>query len=851
MKNVWTILRRDLSAYFTSPIGYIVMIVFLAISVGLYMTTFFAFPVADMRGYFANLPLMLCILIPAITMRVWAEERKENTWEMLLTFPMKSWELVLGKFLATFAFFGLIMACTFTIPIMLASLGNPDMGAIFSGYLGTLLLGAFFLAVGIFFSGFCKDQIVAFVVTLLACFLLFLLGTNLIAGYIENLLPEGSALSGLGVLLMTVVGIVTHFDAFTRGVIELSDILFFLAWTIIFLALNVMYIDARSRPGARAQFATAVTLCLAIGLLFNWLVAGTSLARFDMTEDKVYTISPASRAILSRLEDEVQINLYITPRNEMPVDFARLEQDVLDKLSELRIASGNRLNINTLHLRAANVLAGQQPLSLDASPEEATLDEAAALEERMLDKGIEPFPVQTFQDDAVSSKLIYSHIGIAYRDRPEEIIPQIVPGALPELEYRLVSSIYKLTREEPPVVVVVAPEEAINIPEEQRRMLEQFGQQIPQSRDPFSALGQILGFERYEYVRSSLTQDDPLPEEFDTLVVANPRALNDRQRYEIARALASGRSVVMAVQNFTYDYRPTREGLSVVPQSEEPGVNDLLAEFGLGVSKDVLMDINTIQLNISTGDQLADLLGGGRPVDIATHILLTNESMNPDISISSRLANVFYLWGSALEIDEARMEELGLAHTVLMSTTPNAANRTQQEIVQTLNDGSEQFPVAVFVEGQFPDVFAERGRPEWPEPAPMPGQPPQPPLFEDAPQTPIELAPGKLVLIGSAMMWRDDFITMRGFSNLDLFLNSVDAVSLTDEIVDVRGRRPIDRIISRPADGTRRFWQFINFGAVNAAIAGIGLAGSVLRKRSRDAYTVAQSKRQARSGGNP
>ena len=850
MRNAWTILRRELGAYFTSPIGYIVIIAFLAISVGLFTSTFFAFPVADMRGYFDYLPVMLCVLIPAITMRTWAEDRKENTWEMLLTFPMKAWELVLGKFFAAFIFLCVTLACTLTIPIMLVSLGNPDPGPIVSGYIGTLLLGAFFLSLGIFFSGFCKDQIVAFVVTLLACFVLYLLGTNFIAAYINNLVTEGSAFAGLGVFLMTVLGVLDHFDAFTRGVVELGDVLFFAAWTVLFLGLNILYIDGRSRPGARMYFSTAVALCIAIGLSFNWLIAGASLARFDMTEDQIYTISPASQSILSQLDDQVQINLYITPRAEMPADYARLEADIVGKLSELRLASGGRIQVNTVHLRAANVLASQPQLaSLDDDPEPEEADEARALEDRMLDKGIEPFPVQTIADDAVSSKLIYSHLGIAYRDQAEEIIPRVVPGALPELEYRLVSTIYKMTREEPPLIVVVAPEDAINIPEEQRRMLEQFGQPVPQSEDPFRALGQILGFERYDFIRCMLTREDPLPDDFDTLVVVNPRDLNDRQRYEISRVLASGKSVIMAVQNLTYDYRVTREGLNVVQQMENPGVNELLQMYGLGVSDGVLMDVNTVQLSVSTGDPLTDMFGGGQPIEVATHMVVTHESMNMDVSITNRLSNIFYLWGSALEIDEGRLDELGLDHSVLIRSSPNAANRTPQEIVLALNDGAESYPLMVMVEGQFPDVFADTERPAWPEAPPMPGQPPQPPAFDDPPAEPVELMPGKLLLLGSAMLFRDDFIGMRGFSNLDLFLNSVDALSLSDELVDVRGRKPINRIISRPEDGTRRFWQIINFVAVNASIAGIGLISTVVRRRSREAYTIAQA-RKARGEGD-
>ena len=112
MRNIVSILRRDLGAYFTSPIGYIFIMVFVTMSVGLYVTSFFVFPVADMRPYFENLPLLLCIFIPAVTMRIWAEERKENTWEMLLTFPMQAWELTIGKFLAAVIFYVAALAAT-------------------------------------------------------------------------------------------------------------------------------------------------------------------------------------------------------------------------------------------------------------------------------------------------------------------------------------------------------------------------------------------------------------------------------------------------------------------------------------------------------------------------------------------------------------------------------------------------------------------------------------------------------------------------------------------------------------------------------------------------------------------
>ncbi|MCK5862169.1 MAG: Gldg family protein, partial [Candidatus Hydrogenedentes bacterium] len=381
MRNVIAILRRDLGAYFTSPIGYIFIMVFTTMSVGLFTTSFFLFPVADMRPYFENLPLMLCIFIPAVTMRIWAEERKENTWELLLTFPMRAWELTVGKFLAAMCFYALTLAATFTVPMMLISLGSPDTGVIASGYLGTLLMGACFMALGILFSGFFKDQIVAFVITLLVCFLFFMFGTDFIAAYID------AKASGFGSLLSDVFGIFGHYQPLIRGVVDIADILFFAIWTVLFLTLNIIFIDSRNRPGARINFLVIAAACLAIGMLFNYLMAGSSIKRFDVTEDKIHTISPSSKAILAEADSEIEVRLYITPRDKMPTAMRNIERDITDKLEELRLSS-NRMNYATVYLEAANVISTGQ----DTNKAEDDTEEEA-IERRMLDKGVQPFNV--------------------------------------------------------------------------------------------------------------------------------------------------------------------------------------------------------------------------------------------------------------------------------------------------------------------------------------------------------------------------------------------------------------------------------------------------------------------------
>jgi len=833
MKNIITILRRDLGSYFTSPIGYIFMIVYVIISVGLYITSFFTYPVADLRPYFTNLPILLCVFIPAVTMRVWAEERKENTWELLLTFPMRARELVLGKFIACFIFFALTLACTFTLPLMLFALGKPDVGAMFGGYFGTLLLGGFFLSIGIFFSGFFKDQIVAFVVTLLACFAIFLVGTDFISSYIDGMM------SGLGTLLSQLVGVADHYTAFSRGVIELADLLYFAAWTVLFLMLNIMYIEGRGRPKARVTFATALVICCAIGLLFNWLLTGTSLARTDMTEDKVFTVSEASKSILSKVDTPVQVKVYITPREDMPTGMAQLEQNVKDKLEELRVAAGGKLEYTTVYLRVANVLSEDKA---ETEPKEGEETEEKAIEKRMLDKGVEPFSVRAMSEDEVTNKLVYSSIGVGYKDKKEEIIPQIMPQNVDELEYRLVSTIYKLTREKKPVVALVAPKEAVNIDPQYRRMLEQMGQPVPQSDDPYVYLEQVLNYEKYDVRRVELTQESPLPDEYDTLVVVNPRELNERQRWEIGRAIEAGKSVVMAVQNYEWDYRPSRTGMSVTKREEKPQVNDLLKGYGVGISDDILMDINHVPLTVqNSANALQAMLGGGQTVNLPTHILVNSSSMAQDNSITSRLASVFYLWGSPLTIDQDTLKKYGLEAKTLMSTTSRAwtvppSKQMTNSSFEPPDSGGQQYPLMVMVSGQFPDTFKDKPRPAWlQEQQQMPGQPPKPPKPEEGEAKPIMPAPGKLILFGCSEIFRKNFLQA---GNLDLFLNSVDAVSLGDEIVNVRSRKPIDRMIEMPSTTKRNIWKFVNYTLATTIIAVVGVAQAAIRRRARNAFTM-------------
>lgn len=239
MSNAATIFRREFAAYWNSPIAYIFIVVFIALINGLFMTPFFLQGEASMREFFGNLPLFLIFFIPALSMRLWAEDKRTGTFELLMTLPMRTSEVMLGKYLAAMAFFVVTLAGTLPIPIMIAALGNPDVGAMFSGYLGALLLGGLYMSVGIFASGLLRDQISAFIVGMLACFILFMLGIPAVAATIDGWI------AGLGSSLQGALGLLSHYEELQRGILELADLAYFLGLTAVFLVLNVLWLEGR------------------------------------------------------------------------------------------------------------------------------------------------------------------------------------------------------------------------------------------------------------------------------------------------------------------------------------------------------------------------------------------------------------------------------------------------------------------------------------------------------------------------------------------------------------------------------------------------------------------------------
>jgi len=239
MSQVAPIFKREFAGYFRSPVAYVVLVVFLVASVGIafFLGSFFAANLASMERYFVYFPFLYLFLIPAAGMRLWSEERRSGTVELLFTLPITTLEAVIGKFLAGWAFLTLAIFLSFPMVITIAYLGHPDWGVVASSYLGAVLMAGGYLGVCSLTSALTKNQIVSFVLSFFFCLILLLLGWSVFSPVLNSVLPTwlGDVLSNFSFK--------THFDPFLKGIVDLKDVVFFLSLMGFTLFLNVIALE--------------------------------------------------------------------------------------------------------------------------------------------------------------------------------------------------------------------------------------------------------------------------------------------------------------------------------------------------------------------------------------------------------------------------------------------------------------------------------------------------------------------------------------------------------------------------------------------------------------------------------
>jgi ABC-2 type transport system permease protein len=239
MNQTFNVFKRELASYFATPLALIFIVIFLFLTgiFTFYLGNFFDRGQADLRSFFSFHPWLYLFLIPAIAMRLWAEERKSGSIELLLTLPMSSTAAVMGKFLAAWAFTGVALAMTFPMWITVAYLGRPDHGVILAGYIGSFLMAGSYLAIGACMSAVTKNQVIAFVLAVVVCFLFTVSGAPMVLDFFQGWAPRFlvNAIAGFSFL--------THFNAIALGVIEIRDLVYFASLIAFWLYANLVVVE--------------------------------------------------------------------------------------------------------------------------------------------------------------------------------------------------------------------------------------------------------------------------------------------------------------------------------------------------------------------------------------------------------------------------------------------------------------------------------------------------------------------------------------------------------------------------------------------------------------------------------
>lgn len=241
MNNVLTIFRREFGSYFSTPLAYVFIVIFLALSGSFtfFMGYFFERGQADLQAFFNFHPWLYLVFVPAVSMRLWAEERKSGTIEFLMTLPVSTTQAVLGKFLAAWAFIGVAVVLTFPIWITVNYLGSPDNGVIVAGYLASLIMAGAYLAVGACISAITRNQVIAFILAALVCFLFLTSGLEIVIAFFRGWAPDAV------VDIVAGMSFLAHFTSITAGVIDLRDVVFFGSLISVCLFINVLLVDGR------------------------------------------------------------------------------------------------------------------------------------------------------------------------------------------------------------------------------------------------------------------------------------------------------------------------------------------------------------------------------------------------------------------------------------------------------------------------------------------------------------------------------------------------------------------------------------------------------------------------------
>ena len=538
MRTLVALVKKELKGYFDQPTGYILLVIFLGVASYLFFTQVFGTEEATMRPLFSFvLPFLLVVFVPAATMRLMAEEQRDGTLEILLTQPIRAWNVVIGKYLAGLIFVGTGIVFTLGMAVALATAGDLDYGLMAAQYIGVTFLTGSFVAIGLFTSSLTRNQIVAFILGFILIGVLTLAGTELITA----VLPAWAA------VLVQDLSPVTHFGAITRGVVRLGDVLYFLAIVAAFLFATYLMVRGKSvshRSPLYRNLQLGVGGLLLISVVLAWFSSDIR-ARWDLTEKKLFTLSQASHDLLSNLEDTVTIKLFLS-RNPLP-QASIISRDVNDFFNDVADASNGNVR-----------LLRRYP---DPEVDDGVLREAQQ-------SFVPPVQFSDRSEGELSVKLGFLGAAFTYADT-HEVMPFI--NSLDGLEYRVLSNIQRMVRSRPTVVAFHFRHQD---EEDTAKQIQSFRIQL---------------MEHHRTVEVGEDEDGVMDlEGLDALIVPGPdKWMSPEARQQIDEYLAQGGSALFLVEPVTY--APSLERMAENVHS----LSDYLEQYGIRTGSNVVFDMRS------------------------------------------------------------------------------------------------------------------------------------------------------------------------------------------------------------------------------------------------------------------
>lgn len=547
MKVFFAVFKKEIKAYVDHPLAYILAIVFLAINHFLFFRAAAVEQVMSLRSMFGLMPWMLLFFVPALTMRSWAEERKEQTLSLLLSYPAQVWVIVAGKFAAAWAFVSAILLVSLTIPVSLGQAGDFDIGVVVAQYVGAILLAGAMVAVGQWASSLTKNQVVAFVVAIAVLVGFYLISLDAV------LLSLPYPLNVIGQQL----GLLSHFQSMTRGLIDLRDVLYFISLIVVFGALSVAWLyrqKTASHDPLWRRLQSTVAVIIAISVVVN-LFGQSFTVRFDATAQNVYSLSGATKRILADLDDTVRFTFYRSKK--LPAQMELVSRDIQDLLRDYQKFGGRHVEMSVKY------------------PDQ---DEDVAQEAR--EAGIPAVRFNVLSQDEFTVQEGYAGISIEFLD-DRETIPFV--QVTDDLEYRLSRAIMTLRSSEKPKLGYVSDFGG--------KALEEIGAFSEELRQNYTV----------EQIRLSASEEgqsvDQIDETIDVLVVAGPtQTFSEPALAEIRAFIARGGKILWLLGGTTVD----TSRLSAA--NVTTGLESILAGQGIEVQKDLVADIRSHEtVNFSAG----------------------------------------------------------------------------------------------------------------------------------------------------------------------------------------------------------------------------------------------------------